>query len=499
VSTDYDYPTDNRPEHWSERWGANGSWEWSGGRWVLLDDGITDTRDVGAASDDRYAVETADYWAMAAEIAAHSAGISLAQAELADAAEETPHSLAVLEEAGERHAEALAVLDEVQDIRTEVRTEAGLGTESGAVYESVPSPDAATVAAIFDYLYSQEHAEDLSEEEFRHYVEGVGTDAEQMAEAGYTAEQLHMEDQAIQEAAELGEDLDAAGQIAVEDDLLALAEMERLATQQEATDAASQHEAFVERHGLVRELYDELYDAAEYARVEGDGAREDAYCDGVWDHAEALVDAGATAEEYRLAAEWATDVEAEVDPDSWAALNPNAEWAAGEDEAARYAGQAFTAAVDGQLAEHGREPAAPGATDEALADLLYELDQARCARDADETPEEDRHGWEQQVEYFEEQVTLAEGTPHDEVYPATPQTVDGSDAEAWGVPDGTSVDELPQTYDEWAAEGVEVEPPLASEVAVAEAHAAVEASVPQDTSDDAPVAETVPALADVDE
>jgi hypothetical protein len=134
-------------------------------------------------------------------------------------------------------------------------------------------------------------------------------------------------------------------------------------------------------------------------------------------------------------------------------LNPDAEWAANEDAAA--AREAYAAAVDAQLREHGREPASPGATDEALANLLYELDQARCARDDDATREEDRRSWEQQVEHLEDQVALAQGAPHGEVYPATPQTVDGADAEAWGVPDGTPADELPRTYAEWQAEGDE--------------------------------------------
>lgn len=452
---------DAEAREWAAEFGGNDSWYWSEeqGKYLSIADGQSDTFDVGQAiGHDRATPEqeiaAADYWTMAAMQVESSTGTNLALAEIAFGEDDSSHNLAVLREAEAAHAAAQATLAAVEGIRAEV------GAETGVDDKADPVVDPLAVTGIVDYLYDATLAAGMSEAERADYVEDLAVEAEQLADAGYTAERLQADAEVIEEAAELGEGLTPEGQIAVEDELVALADMERQAAMEadsyERARYADAAEALVnaERHAEVRALYDELYDADAYARVEGNGMLEDSYCDGVWDHAEALVDAGATAAEYRLAAEWATAVAAEA---SWAELNPDAEWAANEDAAA--AREAFATAVDAQLREHGRRPSAPGATDEALAGLLFELDQARCALDDDATPEEDRHSWEQQVEHLEDQVALAQGVPHGEVFPATPQAgpqfVDGADAEAWGVPDGTPVDELPRTYAEWQAEGDE--------------------------------------------
>lgn len=511
----YDYTTtDDDAQHWSAEFGANGSWYWSAeqGKHLLIADGHTDTRDVGdAMAHGRETAEeqvaAADFWAMAAEVAAVNAGTHLALAELEFGEDDSSHNLAVLEEAAAVHAEALAVLDEVQDIREEVRAETG----AGDVPEVVTDPMA--VGDIYDYLYSAGHAESLSDEEAAEYCADVAEDAEQLAAAGYDVERLRADDAAIEAAAFTSAGLDEQGAIATEDEFLALAEMERHAG--DMPMPAPSYEA-------VRAEYDQLFDPEHYASIEGDGGREDSYCDQLWD----------TAVQNAQLAE---------------AANANLD-----------GGAAFDAAVNDQLAKHGREPAGPGATDEALARLLDDLDQARCALDADDTPEEDRHGWAEHVEHLEEQVALAQGADHDAVFPATPKTVDGADAEAWGVPDGTPVAELPVTYEEWLAEGREpcgggagdgephewsfgdpddggepspefvtgedpepdseqgypvpwdayrsgppvdgsgkADEPTAAELAVAAAHEAVESAGEQDSSP-APVAAPVHAAADVD-
>lgn len=220
------------------------------------------------------------------------------------------------------------------------------------------------------------------------------------------------------------------------------------------------------------------------------------------------------------------------------------------------AGEAFDAAVDGQLAANGREPAADGEGSAQLAKLLYDLDQARCALEDDETPEEERATWAEHVAHLEEQATeLAE----EQSFASFGPVLTGADAEAWGVPDGTPASALPQSYAQWRAEGAEgteepedpdpagwmsaaeaianvpewvaeqgpaavadwvaeqcdrestegdggegkVEEPSAAERAVAEAHAAVEAHL--DEQDRAPALASAPAAAtsteqeDVDE
>lgn len=263
----------------------------------------------------------------------------------------------------------------------------------------------------------------------------------------------------------------------------------------ELAEAGKAHEAFVEQHAQTRALYDELYDASYYQQhCEGDGAREDNYCDGVWEEAERLAAAGATAAEYRLAAEWAEEIDR--------------------------AGEAFDAAVAAQLAENGREPAAGGASSEELAKLLYDLDQARCARDDDETPEGDRAGYAQHVEHLEEQVALASGASHDELFPATPLGADDDpDPAGWAsaaeaianVPEWVA-EQGPAAVADWVAEQCDrestegdgpgkAEEPSAAERAVAEAHAAVEAHL--DEQDRAPALASAPAAGteqeDVDE
>lgn len=61
------------------------------------------------------------------------------------------------------------------------------------------------------------------------------------------------------------------------------AEREAAAVEQAAVDA------MLARHAEIRRVYNRLFDPAHYASIEGDGGREDAYCDDVWNRAEAIV------------------------------------------------------------------------------------------------------------------------------------------------------------------------------------------------------------------
>lgn len=61
------------------------------------------------------------------------------------------------------------------------------------------------------------------------------------------------------------------------------AEREAAAVEQAAVDAT------IARYTEIRRVYDQLFDPAHYASIEGDGGREDAYCDDVWGRAEAIV------------------------------------------------------------------------------------------------------------------------------------------------------------------------------------------------------------------
>lgn len=99
------------------------------------------------------------------------------------------------------------------------------------------------------------------------------------------------------------------------------------------------------RYAAVRQVYDHLFDPAHYARIEGDGRKEDGYCDSVWDLAENLVDLGYTAADL---AEFAAEAQAARNADVIAA-----NLAVGADQPGFLAGQ-----LDSALVEVGDSPRA---------------------------------------------------------------------------------------------------------------------------------------------
>ncbi|MGH7750134.1 MAG: hypothetical protein ACREQ5_36010, partial [Candidatus Dormibacteria bacterium] len=147
------------------------------------------------------------------------------------------------------------------------------------------------------------------------------------------------------------------------------------------------------RYAEVRQVYNHLYDPAHYATIEGDGGKEDAYCDSVWERAESLVDLGYTATS--LVGLDAAHAEAEQ--------------------------EAWPVSADQRLADEQHHRGYDDwRTEQTIDELRMQIGAARQDLESGVVPAEREHEHAEHVEYLEEQLAVAEGAPHDEVYPATP-------------------------------------------------------------------------------
>ncbi|MGH3608507.1 MAG: hypothetical protein ACRDRD_10545 [Pseudonocardiaceae bacterium] len=144
------------------------------------------------------------------------------------------------------------------------------------------------------------------------------------------------------------------------------------------------------RYAEVRQVYNHLYDPAHYATIEGDGGKEDAYCDSVWERAESLVDLGYTATS--LVGLDAAHAEAEQ--------------------------EAWPVSADQRLADEQHHRGYDDwRTEQTIDELRMQIGAARQDLESGVVPAEREHEHAEHVEYLEEQLAVAEGAPHDAVYP----------------------------------------------------------------------------------
>lgn len=250
--------------------------------------------------------------------------------------------------------------------------------------------------------------------------------------------------------------------------------LDEYSAQDAYTDAVAEHKAAAydaaheglfgeaaaaERYRAVRATYDELYDPAYYASIEGDGGKEDQYCDTVWEHAEQLIDTGRGA---NYAAQSALQARAQVASEGWVAEDAYED---GQEMTAAAAASFLDDPAADALSELGDLPAPfelTPAADEALdatgpapvrwesvaAKLLDDLDQACAQLAAGHVLEVDRAAHEARIEGLEAETAQA-GAEEDEA-----ELRAQAQAELWGPAGMTAAEWLVAGSRDDAARGM---------------------------------------------